>query len=876
VKLSKLLTPFAGAEISRICLDLQAGSAKERLIYENEIIRGAQSFFYLNEGAVGLMWEVATIPHEILNSEELISKISSISKLFEIITSDNLSFQFIYVNGVEHDLKLPSHLSEPKSFSARLGLARATELFNSPRFERRLFLTLRQELDMQRLPTRESSTLKILDEALEKALVELAGIADSVEYQIGERVKLGLKRCGGRDLVQLVRKFFGNESESFRTGARLSDQIVTDFVKFGHDGVSTKAGFWEVISWADKSEAPYFGMMTEVLNPANLSSEAIFVVNIRATSDKSGLSHLVQATKNGGDAYKERQYQESLFTEERLERGEKLLPLSFQILVRNTGEARIGEKLARKLSSFIDTPMLVEKFAAFPIFMSCLPLGYSKKISGFLKREYRTLSGELPSYIPIFSGSLGDNSPSMLLHSRSKEMIWVDPRASHTNPHVAILGESGSGKSFFLCNLIVSDLSKNPNQIIFHIDNITSNEYLVKALGEDSKVRIIRPPEKYPALLRGDISPERLPTIIDILSVASELVSNRTLSSTEKVVLSEAILKGAEASKEYASVGFEKGEKESLGELREKKSRKKILKLSDVLAQVPSVCAEKELPEDIGQGLWQIFTPFIGNGPYALLFDADRFEEDSSETPLYSLYDLQGVTNDKALRTLTTLLITSEIMLEISKPQNKEKKGMLVIDELGVNLSGKSEALKDFVQSKWPVFRKLGIMCVGLTNKVEHYTDLEAPNTVWQISGNKMILPLSRESAVKAEEKKLLSNPYHLTLASTLEKRNGAFSQALYLGSSFEGTVEYRPTGFDYWPAINEAPDVAVFKKAYELTGSYQKSIMILAKTFPLGVRCLEGKHRDLTADDLNLLRRNISEQISTHDNSSQLDPSFS
>lgn len=873
----KFLEPLTQSRLAALALDAQANSAKDRLIYENEYLFENQHFILLNENALGAMWELGAIAQEILDKEHLISQVSSIGKLFELVGHEALSFQFIYINDEGSNLLRPSYIDHPNTFAQQLISERASKVLSKERkiYSRRVFLTARLEMGSETLAafSSEAAKLDAFESRLKATASQLQSICDTVEYQLGERVKLRLSRCGGKDLVWLARKFFSSSSQTgqksfpYRPTARLSDQIIHDFLKFKHDGIGVGSDSIEVLSWADKGEASYIGMMAECLNPMNLDVPAIVVLNLRAQNDKAGLDSLIQATKNGGDAYKERQYLEAVATEERTERGEKLVPASFHIIVKNVGvnydapkAARVGERLARKLSSCLETPLITEKFAAFPIFMSCLPFGYSKKVSGFIKREYRILTGDLPAYIPLFSGSQGDRSTGMLLHSRSGEAIWVDPRASHTNPHVAILGESGAGKSFKLCNLIVSDLAKNPDQIIFHIDNITSSEYLVRALGEESKVRIVKPPEEFPALFRGEMTPERLPVVIDILSVAAELVSDAKLTATEKVVLGEAIVKAFITANDLSKIGYKEGSHNNLGIIQEKVAERMVIRLSEVLNFVPIICADKELPEEIGNTLWNIFTPFIGSGPYAMLFDSVRREDTDTNTPLYSLYDLEGITNDRILRTLTTLLITAEIMSEISKPQNKNKLGMLIIDELGVNLSGKSEALVEFVQTKWPVFRKLGIMCIGITNKVEHYTDLDAPSTVWQISGNRIILPLSRESVQKAKEKNLLSNPYHLELAASLEKRNGEFSQSLYLGSSFQGTVEFRPTGLDYWPAINEGGDVALFKRVLLFTQSYQKAISYLAKKFPLGARDPLGRHRPLSSKEIQEIESDLKE----------------
>ncbi len=298
----KFFEPLTQSRLATLALDAQANSAKDRLIYENEYLFENQHFILLNENALGAMWELGAIAHEFLDKEHLISQISSIGKLFELVSHEALSFQFIYVNDEDSNLLRPSYINHPETFAQRLISERASKVLSKERknYSRRVFLTARLEMGSETLAafSSEAAKLDAFESRLKATASQLQSICDTVEYQLGERVKLRLSRCGGKDLVWLARKFFSSSSQTgqksfpYRPTARLSDQIIHDFLKFKHDGIGVGSDFIEVLSWADKGEASYIGMMAECLNPMNLDVPAIVVLNLRAQNDKAGLDSL--------------------------------------------------------------------------------------------------------------------------------------------------------------------------------------------------------------------------------------------------------------------------------------------------------------------------------------------------------------------------------------------------------------------------------------------------------------------------------------------------------------------------------------------------------------------------------------------------------
>jgi hypothetical protein len=241
------------------------------------------------------------------------------------------------------------------------------------------------------------------------------------------------------------------------------------------------------------------------------------------------------------------------------------------------------------------------------------------------------------------------------------------------------------------------------------------------------------------------------------------------------------------------------------------------------------------------------------------MFDRECIAAPEAPTPAVTLVDLDGVSADPILCTLTAQICISDILRQVKRKENAGRTGRLIIEEAGV-LGDKSKELVGFAQEAWKTFRKLGYTCIGLTNEVDDYRLKAAPRTIWQISPTKVILPMLRDELAKAcsEDRlngvpRLIGSDHQGQLIASLRKIDGVFSQGLWLGER-QGTFTYAPTGYDYWLAASKPEEVAsVERLATALGGSgrYWRAVSWLARNRPAGFRGDDHRVRAMTDEEL-------------------------
>lgn len=856
----------------------QAESLKAQLPYETYISEGGRYFFILTDGGLGTFWDIEPISHELQSEQALKEILSGVTKIFEAVSGPRFTFQFIYDCSPSPSITGIDQWSEPTTFPQKVLMERIkfiSSLANDPGDRPRLvqrsckvFLRIEtnQKVSSKGLKKQSAHDQQFLEQAeiMAEAVTALKDNAKILEDVLQSCAKLKLSRGTPDDFITFLRKDLSGSTSKVNgldPKRRIGDQIVNGHLEWNNDGIEIGSDTWEVLSWSDQPNVKFDGMLTELLK---IDAPIRCIVNIRPNDNRHGLESLANAVKNGGDALKERQRDEVYETEKRLAYGERLLGVSVHIMLKNQdrkisdpANLRGGENLAKQLSASTNIPFFVEKFASQAVFMACLPFCYSKNVAGFVGRECRVLSSAVSAYLPLFCGTKGDDKPCQLMQSRSGEAIWINPRCSPTNPHLAILGSSGGGKSFYLSNFILSELATDPDAMIFHIDCITSCEYLAKAVGEEIGANVMKPPETFPNLFKGEITKERLPTIVSVIDLAVDLTAGDRLSAAEKVILSDAITKTYRDNLSYSSSVYEGGNESTLGKYVSSSKSRRVPRLSEIVNSFTAVCQKKGVDESVGEKLREKLLPLFGSGPYSILFDKEDYEEDAAKAGYY-LYDLVGVQGDKTLATITSLIVISDVLRVLNQKQNRGRKGLLVIDECGVNLSGRSEYLETFVNEKWPTLRKKGIVCIGITNKADHYSDLPAPSTIWSISANKLILPMTKDDITIAEKKRLIEDPTKIELIKSLRKKKGQYSECLWIGESMSGTFSYVPTGYDYWTAVNQDHDVFNLEYIHSLLGSYREAIIFLAGKYPMGVLDQYDDPRPFTPDEQQAIKEEL------------------
>lgn len=876
-------------------LKAQAGSMGEYLPYE-AYLQLDRPTCLLNDGSLGVAWELTPIPHEVTTAAELERRVGAIAEIVEKVRAADATFQFVFDAEPSAEVLVPENIAAPTSAAEKIIAARieaTQELSREPLhklrlMKRRVFLTLRLS-DTRSIVARSvlaqgetelDAEAKVLAERAQK----LKQYCDEIEYNLAH-AGVGYTALDGKAFLAFLRSTFHDtreraesellKAEEPRADKPLREQALRGFCELTPHAVGVGNDTWEVASWSDQPPTVYTGLCARLLE---IDVPHRLVVNVRTCTDAGDLETKKVLLKNASDSFGELQRSEVKSTQDRMARGESLVLVSMHLLVRNEGRSvhdvvqnGAARSVVSRLKTLTQMNFIVEKYAAPAIFLMTLPFGFSAEAAPFTGRERRVLSRNVAPYLPLFGGFAGTKTPFQLMVSRAGDAVWLNPFDSETSPHVAVLASSGGGKSFFAQNMMMSFFAKEGrigsdgkaerSPLLFVVDKKTSYEVFAHVVGEDFGAQIIKPPKAFPNIFRGRLDEFRLPVIVGVLKTAMSLVTeNARVGAIEEMLISESVRATFEQNELDARTEYTKGN------LQERNiDRVKIPRLSDVLENLFPICAKSSVSNSVAENIAGYLAPFVGSGPYAALFDREEFDEADPPTPGVSLFDIDAVSGHPVLSTLTTQLILCEILRQIRRPENRGKPGMLVIEEAGV-LAGGSSELVEFITSAWKTFRKLGFSCIGLTNEVDDYARKPGPREIWNVSPNKIILRMLEKDLQKAllgssdgAFPPLIEDKHIGELISSLSKKDGAYSQGLWWSDETKGTFVFIPTGFDYWCAASKPVEVETVYEVSLAFGNverpYFSAVKWLAKHFPAGVRYPHGGLRRLTEAELALAR---------------------
>lgn len=835
----------------------------------------------LNDGSLGVAWELSPLSHEAMSYEDLKTKLENISLIFNKERSE-ISFQLIFDSEPQLHVPFEEAYTVSKTspeFFIQKRIEEVKKFAFKPNhylrlMQRKVYLTLHyaKKSSIAQKSILEKHATESVQETEELMLIsqDLNRVCDEVEYVL-KHSSIAFKQVHAQGFLHNLRSVFHSISDRqnnetlksiFDADKTLSSQVLKGFLEVIPNAIGVGEDTWEVLSWIDQPPSVYFGLFATLLT---IDMPLRMVLNIRKCADVSDLDRKQFLLKNASDSFGEMQREQIKGTQDRIARGENLLFISLHLFVRNCNlnilqakENGIGKQLVSKMKTLTQIDFLLEKYNAPAIFMMSLPFCFSSSCAGFSGREKRVLSGNVAPYLPIFGGFQGTKSNLQLMISRAGDAIWLNPFDSETSPHIAVLASSGGGKSFFAQNLMMSFFAKESSKkpLLFIIDKKTSYEIFAKVVGEEFGSQIVKPPEYFPNIFRGKIDEYRLPVIVGILKTAMSLVTkDAELGSIEEILLTQAVKETFEQHALDASTDFKDGK------LRAKDTGKmQVPRLSDVVDNLFPVCAKLQLNEQIAKKISQYLSPFLDNGPYNNLFNKLEYDELDPQTPGVSLFDIDFVSSHPILSTLTTQMILSEILRQIRRPENIGKTGMLVIEEVGVLAQGSPE-LTQFIQDAWKTFRKLGFCCMGLTNEVDDYVKKAGAREIWNVSPNKILLKMTGKDLQKALhgevnypplfEDKLVGN-----LLSSLKKEDGKYSQGFWWSEETKGSFIYIPTCYDYWCAASKPIEVNVVYEVAKCFSGHKKpffeAVNWLAEWFPFGIRDENGTLRKLTEEEKN------------------------
>ena len=485
--------------------------------------------------------------------------------------------------------------------------------------------------------------------------------------------------------------------------------------------------------------------------------------------------------------------EELYYALDRAERGETFIKtyLTYVTFTKSIREAKEAENKVLTLLKLCNYVPQVETSVKATVFLKALPMAYEPYISRFLQRGKTVLSSNCPHLVPIVGDWKGTKTPAEIVFSRRGEIMYIDLFDSPGNYNCVVSAASGSGKSFFVNDLIINYLAMGGR--VFVLDVGGSYEKLCENLnGEYIEFTY----EKWPILnpfssLKvedGKIDEEDLGFVTPL--IAKMAAGEERLSKVQEGELEEMIVKTVEKFGTDATIS----------------------NLYDILVEH----GHKDLAKMIYS---------YAKGKYARLFNAPatiHFDKD------FVVLEMQGIRGKKDLVSVVLLMVLFHINKIITTTPRGQRK-LVVIDEAWDLLSDPYSA--KFIENAYRIYRKYGAAAISITQNLADLYMNESGRAVADNADFYFLLRQKPESITQLmESKKLILNEAYRDLLLSLRKVTGKYSEIFFYTPLGKGVGRFIPDPFTYWLFTTDPNDLQKIKELKQKGYSTTEAIKILAQ----------------------------------------------
>ena len=263
------------------------------------------------------------------------------------------------------------------------------------------------------------------------------------------------------------------------------------------------------------------------------------------------------------------------------------------------------------------------------------------------------------------------------------------------------------------------------------------------------------------------------------------------------------------------------------------------LSMDDFVAELSALPAEAQFEALAKQTeeLLQKLTPFYGDGMYAPYFQG-RTKAVQSKPKTFYIYDLDRLDADPILQTLMTMAVVEEIRRLIKLPENRNRGGFIVFEELGM-LGRDNPTASRFILDAAETFRKLGFWLIGLTPRPQNYFELEAGKAMWSVADNFLFLQMSADNVDYLAKNSTLLDEASKEIIKSLKTKRGHYADVFFMNKkkTNQGAFRYFQTPLDRWLAPTNSKDAHVASEALKRFKDQKwQALEYLAATYPRGV----------------------------------------
>ncbi len=350
----------------------------------------------------------------------------------------------------------------------------------------------------------------------------------------------------------------------------------------------------------------------------------------------------------------------------------------------------------------------------------CLPFTVYPLTERALRRRRRMLSRDCADIHPAGGCWTGiaaedavsdrDRAPIVLYSSPSGEPLFLDPTKAEKNPHALIVGQSGSGKSFFVHDYLLQ-LWRLPDIRLFLVSIKADYRKLAMLLGRYVELTLDSDISLNPFHGRPTLE-NQARWFAALMLMITEGGPQEAISREEEVALQTAAMTAAQRNWDA---------------LRDVPVRETVL---------DDVCAELERIGPLGRGLAQRLHPYR-KGPYRKLFNAPRGIRADDR---FVFFNLGGILRQPcaALVSFCVFGIVDEVMAD---PALRAVPKGLVADEVWALVRNDHAAA--ILERSLKAYRSLGGFAIPI---VQDPQDLDTPSGRVMLvnTATKIVLPMDR------------------------------------------------------------------------------------------------------------------------------------
>ena len=510
-------------------------------------------------------------------------------------------------------------------------------------------------------------------------------------------------------------------------------------------------------------------------------SQNISILNQRKEIEKLELSRRVahsmaSGAKNVSDIESESklsQIEELL--RELMEGSERLVSMDFNVILWAKDASDLEEKTDEVLKAFRSMGQaegLVETLAGFDAFLNAAP----SVCAGF--RHKKLKSSNAAHLMPLYASWRGNDRAVCVLPNREGAIFALDPfDKSLPAWNGLVFGQTGSGKSFSLCQLMLQFYGQTPRPRIVWIDNGASSERLLEVLdGEfidltlESGITMnmfdLEPGEKEP-------SSAKIKLILAVLELILKDQEQKGLPKREKALLEEAIFEV------YKRTG------DRLPTLSDLKS----------LLENHAVLEMKRFA--------QILFSWTGNTAYGKMLD--RQTNIRMTCDLVTI-EIKGLTNHSELKDILLLLLTS--FIQDAAASDMTRPYLMICDE-AERFFKSGELSKQFIITCYRTWRKYraSIYCLS-----QNYRDfLSDPELADALLPNTTSVIILRQRKIdwKDFQEAFDFNDSQVEAVKSLEIVKGKYSEFFYMQDENQAILRLVPEPLSYWICTTDGNDKA-------------------------------------------------------------------